>query len=336
MPELLIVAAVCCALMVAAFVWMLHPRGGGQVVIRAVATAAAATTVTLGVGEWLRVDTAGFLLSSSLATAPVSVVLSAAAEAARPGRVGLAWALSLVWGAIVFPLCTVVPPLVFRLCGMSECRVQDFGGAVALIVSAAACTLLAWGAPAALARVEGARYALPVALVWAAATGWLVSLEGMIDAYTPRIALAALLAPLGGAVAWVLVDVLRRANRHPVRSAAHGVLAGLVAIVPGAAAISFPWTVAVGALAGAVAAGVAGARRLSRMGPAAHGAVVVLAAAAVGYLAPAVSGDSLGFFFSGRITALLPPALAFFAVGALGVLVSVPIWAVARGRRALP
>jgi ammonia channel protein AmtB len=128
----------------------------------------------------------------------------------------------------------------------------------------------------------------------------------------------------------MLVDVLRRAERHPLRSAADGVLAGLVAIVPGAAGISFPWSLAVGALAGAVAALVYGLRRLSSAGRAGHWALVVLASTAVGYLAPAVSGDSIGLLFSGRIAALLPPMLAILAVAAIGVLVTAPIWAIGR------
>ena len=332
MPALLLVAALCCAVMTGALVRMLRPTRVGETLVRAVVTVAGAAGVSLTAGVASGADTAEFFLASSFAAAPVSVLLGAAAEEARPGRRGVAWALALAWGLVVYPLCAVVPPLVFRMCAASECRVEDFGAGLALFVSSAASVLLAWRAQADTTRESWTRFALPVLTIWLAGALWLASLEGVIDAYTLRILLAALLAPLGGALAWVLADVLRRAERHPLRSAADGVLAGLVAIVPGAAGISFPWSLAVGALAGAVAALVYGLRRLSSAGRAGHWALVVLASTAVGYLAPAVSGDSIGFLFSGRIAALVPPTLAFLAVAAVGMLVTAPIWAIGRPR----
>lgn len=333
MPELLLFAALCCAVMTAALMWMLRPPRPAEAIIRACAAAAGAASVSVTIGVATDADTAAFFLASAFAAAPVSVLLGAAAEEARPGRRGVAWALVLTWSLVVFPVCAVVPPLIFGMCAESECRVEDFGGGLALLVSSAASVLLAWRAPGGVARESWARFALPVLLVWVAGALWLASLEGVIDAYTWRILLAALAAPLAGAVAWTLVDVLRRSDRHPLRSAADGLLAGLVAIVPGAAGISFPWTLVVGALAGAAAALVFGLRRLASAGRAGHWALVVLTSTAVGYLAPAVAGDSIGFVFSGRIAALVPPLLAFLAVGALGVLASAPSWAVgARGR----
>jgi ammonia channel protein AmtB len=333
MPELLLLAALCCAAMTAALMRMLRPPRPVETLIRAGAVAAGAATVSVSVGTLTGADTAAFYLASSFATAPVSVLLGAAAEEARPGRRGIAWALALVWGLVVFPACAVVPPLVFGLCTASECRVEDFGGGLALLASSAASVLLAWRAPATAARESWTRFALPVVVLWAAGALWLVSLEGVVDSYTPRILIAALVAPVGGAAAWMLVDVLRRASRHPLRSAADGLLAGLVAIVPGAAGISFPWSLAVGALAGAAAALVYGLRRLSSAGRAGHWALVVLASTAIGYLAPAVSGDSIGLLFSGRIAALVPPLLAILAVVAVGVLATVPIWAIGGRRR---
>lgn len=333
MPEMLLIAAVCCAVMTAALMRMLRPGRPAETVIRAAAAASGAAAVSVGAGVLTGADTAGFLLCSAFAAAPVSVLLGAAAEEARPGRRGLAWALVLVWGVVVFPLCAVVPPLVFRMCGSSECRVEDFGGALALLVSAAVSVLLAWRAPAPGAGESWRRFALPVTAIWGAGALWLASLEGVVDAYTPRILFAGVVAPLGGALAWTLVDVLRRVPRHPARSAADGVLAGFAAILPGAAGISFPWTLAVGALAGAAGALVYGLRRLASAGRAAHWALVVLASAAIGYLAPAVSGDSLGLFFSGRIGALAPPVVAFLAVAVVGMLATAPLWMTARRQR---
>ncbi|MGN6273315.1 MAG: hypothetical protein ACTHMQ_09515 [Protaetiibacter sp.] len=336
MPELLLLSALCCAVMTAALVRMLRPPNVAEAALRAGATAAAAASVSVTFGLLTGADTAAFFLASSFAAAPVSVLLGAAAQEARPGRRGVAWALTLVWALVVFPVCAVVPPLAFRLCEASECRVEDFGGGLALLVSSAASVLLAWRVPAAAERESWVRFALPVLVVWLAGGFWLASLEGVIDGYTVRILLAASVAPLGGAVAWVAVDVLRRAERHPLRSAADGVLAGLVSILPGAAGISFPWSLAVGGFAGATAALVFGLRRLSSAGRAGHWALVVLASTAVGYLAPAVAGDSIGLLFSGRIAALAPPILAIFAVATIGMLATAPIWSIGRTRTPRP
>ena len=327
MPELLLVSALCCAAMTVALVRMLRPVRRGETALRALLATVCAASVTVSAGVATGADTAEFLLASSFAVAPVSILLAAAAEEARPGRRGVGWALVAVWALVVYPVCAVIPPLVFDACAASECRVQDFGGGLALLVSAAAAVLLAWRVSTDAVREDWRHFALPVLGVWVSGAVWLASLEGVLDAYTPRILLAALVAPIGGAIAWVLVDALRRAPRHPLRSAADGVLAGLVAIVPGAAGISFPWSLLVGALAGASAALVFGLRRLSSAGRAGHWALVVLASTAIGYLAPAVAGDSIGFVFSGRITAVVPPALAFLAVAAAGVLLTVPVWA---------
>jgi hypothetical protein len=97
---------------------------------------------------------------------------------------------------------SVVPPLVFRMCGSIECRVEDFGGGLALLASAAASVLLAWRTRTADAQHSWRGLALPAVVIWGAGAVWLASLEGVIDDYTPRILLAALLAPVGGAIAW--------------------------------------------------------------------------------------------------------------------------------------
>lgn len=332
MPELLIVSAVCCAAAAALLLRMLRPDRIGESALRPVVATAIAVAVTLAVGRATDAGTTEFLIGTAVAVAPVSVLLGAAAEEAVPGRRSVAWSLVLVWAAVVFPTTTIVPALLFARCGSSECRVEDFGGALALLVSSAASALLAWHAPTVSGREGWTRFLLPVLGIWLAVAVWLASLEGVVDDYTPRILLAAVVAPLGGAVAWLLVDVLRRAARHPLRSAADGVAAGLIAIVPGAAGISFPWSLAVGSLAGAAAALVFGARRLAAGGSAGHWALVALTSTAIGYLAPAVSGDTVGFVFSGRIGALVPPVAAFLAVAAFGVVTSAPSWALARRR----
>ncbi|TPW92325.1 hypothetical protein FJ656_35355, partial [Schumannella luteola] len=228
MPELLLVSAFCSALMTAALVRMMRPPRRSEVVIRALLATSGAASVAVFAGLATAAETAPFLLASAFAVAPIAVLLSGAAEETAPGRSSVAWSLVLVWALVVFPVCAVVPPLFFEMCGVSECRVEDFGGGLALLVSSASSVLIAWRAPSAVAREGWVRFAVPVVGVWFAGALWLTALEGVVDEYTPRILLAAVVAPVGGAVAWVLVDLLRQAPRHPLRSAADGLLAGLV------------------------------------------------------------------------------------------------------------
>ncbi|MFT4028955.1 MAG: hypothetical protein QM675_03680 [Protaetiibacter sp.] len=332
MPELLLLAALCCAASTAALLRMLRPPRMGEALVRALLATLLAAAVAVTAGRLTGGETEPFLLASAFAVAPVAVLLGGTADEAVPGHRRVAWSLVLVWAGVVFPVCAVVPPLLFAACGSVECRVEDFGGGLALLVSSAASALPAWRAPAATEREGWGRFAVPVLVIWVSGALWLASLEGVIDGYTPRILLAAVVAPIGGAAAWTLADFLRGAPRHPLRSAADGVLAGFVAIVPGAAGISFPWPLAVGALAGAAAALVYGSRRASSGGRAGHWALVVLTSTTVGYLAPAVWGDTVGLLFSGRIGALLPPVAALLAVAAFGLVTSSASWALGRRR----
>ena len=83
-------------------------------------------------------------------------------------------------------------------------------------------------------------------MLWLGFAVWLAHLEGAIDQYVPRILLAAVLSPIAGAIAWLAVDGLRAMGQHPGRSLAFGLLAGMVAIMPGAVTVSFPWVLLVG------------------------------------------------------------------------------------------
>lgn len=335
MPALLILSVVAGAAMAAAVVWLVRPEDRIEVILRGAVATALAASVATAAGILTSAEDPVFLLGVSFGAAPVAVLLGAAAGEAAPGRRSVARVLVWTWAGLVFPICVVVPPLLYRMCGTPECRVEDFGGSLALLVSSSASVLLAWRAHSMAEGPGWVRFGAPVALLWVAAAGWLVSLEGAIDAYSGRILLAALLSPLAGGFAWLVVDLLRQAGRHPLRSYADGVVAGLVAIVPGAASVSFPWSLVVGASAGAAAALVFGANRIASAGRAGHWALVTLTATAIGYLAPAISGDTIGFMFSGRIAAFVPPLATFLAVAALGVVTSAPAWVLARhGARA--
>jgi hypothetical protein len=104
----------------------------------------------------------------------------------------------------------------------------------------------------------------------------------------------------------------------------------MVAIVPGAVTVSFPWSLLVGALAGAVGALVHGARGVVAAGVATRWALTIMVATAVGYFAPPVSGDTIGFLFSASIGGFVPPATAFVAVALLSLLASAPLWILLR------
>jgi len=330
MPALLLLSAIAGAAMAAAIVWLVRPADRLEVILRGVVATVLAASVATTAGVLTDAEDPMFLLAVSFGAAPVAILLGAAAGEAAPGRRSVARVLVWTWSGVVFPICVVVPPLLYRTCGAPECRVEDFGASLALLVSSSASVLLAWRANSVAEGPGWVRFAAPVALLWVSAAAWLVSLEGAVDAYTARILLAAVLSPLAGGLAWLLVDVLRQTGRHPVRSFADGVAAGLVAIVPGAASVSFPWSLVVGASAGAAAALVFGAKRIASAGRAGHWALVALSATAIGYLAPAISGDTIGFMFSGRIAAFLPPLATFLAVAAFGIVTSAPAWSLAR------
>ena len=162
------------------------------------------------------------------------------------------WTLVLAWAVVIFPAAVVVPPLISSSCTALECTIEDFGGALALLISSGSLVLLAWlpggRRPAARQLERGTWRSVggPVLLLWLGFVVWLAHLEGAIDEYIPRIVIAAVLAPIAGAAGWLLVDLLRASGQHPGRSLVFGVLAGMVAIVPGAVTVSFPWSLLVG------------------------------------------------------------------------------------------
>ena len=73
-----------------------------------------------------------------------------------------------------------------------------------------------------------------------------------------------------------------------------------------------------------------GARSVVAAGVATRWAVTIIVATAIGYFAPPVSGDTVGFLFSARIGGLVPPATAFIAVALLSLLASAPLWILLR------
>ena len=85
-----------------------------------------------------------------------------------------------------------------------------------------------------------------------------------------------------------------------------------------------------GVLAGAAGALVFSVSERDVAGLAARWGMTVLTAIAVGFVAPAVSGDTVGLIFSARAAVLTVPLLALVAVATFSVAVSAPVWVLVR------
>jgi hypothetical protein len=334
MTGLVAIGVVASLLMGWAALNIVRPVLGLRVPWPALAGTVLAVAVTTSVGSALGVGTLDYFVGVSLGTLPVLVFLLATADGSGADTIAR-WTLVLAWAVVIFPAAVIVPPLISSRCTALECTIEDFGGALALLISSGSLVLLAW-LPAGVApgrQLERGTWTSvggPVLLLWLGFVFWLAHLEGAIDEYIPRIVIAAVLAPIAGAAGWLLVDLLRASGQHPGRSLVFGVLAGMVAIVPGAVTVSFPWSLLVGVLAGAVGALVHGARGVVAAGVATRWALTIMVATAVGYFAPPVSGDTIGFLFSASIGGFVPPATAFVAVALLSLLASAPLWILLR------
>ena len=334
MTGLVVIGVVSSLLMGLAALYIVRPVLGLKVPWPALVGTVLAVVVTTNVGSALDVGTLDYFVGVALGTLPVLVFLLATADGSGADTVAR-WTLVLTWAVVIFPSAVVVPPLISARCTALECTIEDFGGALALLISSGSLVLLAWlpagiGPPRDLGRGTWRSIGGPVLLLWLGFAVWLAHLEGAIDEYIPRILVAAVLAPAAGALGWFAVDGLRASGQHPGRSLVFGLLAGMVAIVPGAVSVSFPWSLVVGGLAGAVGALVHGARSIAAAGVATRWAATILVATAIGYFAPPVSGDTVGFLFYAKIGGFVPPATAFIAVALVSLVASAPLWILLR------
>lgn len=290
---------------------------GAELVVLGIATGAAGTPYLL--------DVAG-------GAAAALVLLLAAGDAAGAGPRSR-WLVPGAWGVVVLPAAALVPLLATAGCAGTPCELQDFGATVPLVLSPAAFALLAVLVPRARrgALPElGARRSLVLALVlWVAFVVWIAAMEGAVDAYTPTLLVAGVVGPAVAAVLWLLVDRVRRSSRPVARSIALGAMAGVVCTMAGAATVVVPWSLAVAALGGAIAAAVA-RRRIASVPRAGW---VVVAAALVGLLAPVVSGDAIGILFTAQFDAVPVPLEVGGAAALFSAAVSLPVWLVVRAAR---
>jgi len=87
---------------------------------------------------------------------------------------------------------------------------------------------------------------------------------------------------------------------------------------------------AVGAIAGCLASLAYSGRASAAAGIATRWGFVLLVASAVGFLAPAISGDTVGILFSAHLDVLSVPVLSFVGVSLLSLVVSAPVWVLLR------
>lgn len=335
---------------IAAGAAMLRVVHGGPLAVAArraippLIAAVAAVAITAGAGVVMDAAPPGFLIALAAFTLPVLLALDAAA-AASGARDGARWLILLSWAVVVFPLATIVPLALTRDCTAADCRIDDFAGALPLIVSSAAFTVLApisprpgLGVPPHLeTTVRGSgrpaepRLLLALLALWLAFAVWIASLEGALDDYIPRILVHALAVPAAAALGWALVDRLRGATRPAGRSLLLGLVAGMVAAMPGTVAVGMPWAPITGALAGALAGLTFGAA-FPRDAPV-RWALSLLVSALVGLLGPAISGEAVGAIFTARLAGVLTPLVAFVVTAVAALVLSAPVGLAVRRAR---
>lgn len=317
MPWSITVAVVAALLMAAVALLVarpsVEPPSPRTLLLGGIASIVATAAIGIAVGH----RDPGFLISTSAVSAALLVPVLGLAHAAglhgwRCRLVGLGWAVGVLPPALVLPQTVVDAVGEFR-------GIQDFGGALGLVVSAGAYVLVlsaprsdgdVIGAPLATARIR----ILGLLGFWVVFAVWLAALEGAVDEYTPRILLGAIVAPAAGGAGWLLVDRLRGADRPLRRSIRFGALAGAAAVLSSVVAVPLGAIPLVGFTAGAIAAIVHDARRLREARVAIRTGVTALAAAASGLLASAVIGDQAGFAANANTQTFTSQVLAFGAV----------------------
>ncbi|HEX7835545.1 MAG TPA: hypothetical protein VF479_08775, partial [Pseudolysinimonas sp.] len=143
MNPIVLVGALAALLAAGSTLVLMRPVLGGRMPWPALAIAVATVVLTVTVGRLVGAASLEFLIGVSVFALPVLVLLQAAAIASGADSFAR-WLLPGVWGVVVFPVSFIVPLLATRGCLAPDCGFEDFGGALPLIVSAAAFVLPAW------------------------------------------------------------------------------------------------------------------------------------------------------------------------------------------------
>lgn len=325
-------AVAACALVLARGL-LATPGSHGRALGAAFVAWLAGSAIVLGIGIGARLVTPYYFIDLSAFALPVLVLLDASAVgggAATRTR----WMLTLLWGAVVFPAAALIPPAVMAGCTSAQCGYQDFAGAVPLFLSSAVFVLPAWlpRGSAVQWSVERstAREVIAVVIGWIGFDIWLAAMEGALDDYVPGLLLAGVIGPIAGVVAWGVVNLLAQHRMSVEHILCGGLATGMVAMAPGAAALSFPWNAVVALVATAVAVGVHQARPVRDAGAAPRWGLTLLVASAIGLVAPALLGDPAGFIFSAEGIGFVAPIVTLVAVCILALAVSWPVWRLVR------
>jgi Amt family ammonium transporter len=166
---------------------------------------------------------------------------------------------------------------------------------------------------------------------WAGWIGGYLALEAGVDAIvTPRILLNAVIAPLLGAVGWLIAQRIQTATTTAF-GAVSGLLAGVVAISAGSGYLTPLWAGFTGLVAGLVSSLFATSlvRRTGR-----HAWLLVgihLLAAAVGLVTVGFFALQFGFLYTGSTALIEVQFVAAVAVAVWSALISLLLWLPVRG-----
>lgn len=332
---------VCALLVLLAPVGVLVGLGGAERRQAAVALAAGVTGAAASLlGDALAgpfTDPPARILDAAIAAAVTAILASLAAGRLGPlGGVVLAgsWA-ALVHQPIVAAVVGEFPTLVQATLGA-----VDFAGVLATHVALAGTLLVVHllPAPAPAAprpvgepRVGWPRALLSAALVLAAAVAWLVGVERVIDAATPRLLLNGLVGIAIATALWLLVERIGWARVTPAGAVA-GAWAGWAAVGIGAPFLAPPALVASAVLGGAIGSVLSGAgvRDAPDSAPRRSWTVGALGATAAGGVVTALLADGFGLAATGTLLLAGAELVAVLVIGLLAAIGGLACWALAR------
>nr|WP_241732180.1 hypothetical protein [Galbitalea soli] len=168
-------------------------------------------------------------------------------------------------------------------------------------------------------------------VIWVCGILCLAGLElGVDSVVTPRIVLNAIVAPVFGSIAWLVVQRIRSATTTATTAVA-GLVSGLVAISAGAASFTALWAGVTGAAAG-FASALFFFRRYERTGR--HAWFIVAAhlmAAVIGLLMVGLFGTDFGFIYNGQTDLIRVQFLGLLTTVVWSGGVSIVLWLAVRG-----
>lgn len=236
-----------------------------------------------------------------------------------------------VWSVIVFVPTAITSFGPVGVPGPLGVEAIDHGGSLAVNVAAGAAALgvlLATGSRSPHLRTATISRGTGVVAVVALCAGWVVWLAGIelaIDGMTPGILLNGVVGALGGAVGWLVVQLIRHQSMT-LAAVAAGLVSGLVSVTAGASL----FTPVSAAAAGILAGGAACIFTLRRVGSSRRqqwfvvGSHLIAGAVGIGVLGLLASG--MGFLFTGQLGLIQNQVLGTVLVAGYSTAVSFVLW----------